>query len=125
MAGEQTSYIWGVIDMIPQTNFPDIRNKSVIHSKNGSCMIIPREGDKVRLYIQLSEKDGAYDLNTGRVDKGNIGPQKILEVVSFSGTILWSFYNDSVLCQVARKTLSPYILEDPESFEWWTIYVSK
>ena len=51
-------------------------------------MIIPREGDKVRLYIQLSEKDGAYDLNTGRVDKGNIGPQKILEVVSFSGTIL-------------------------------------
>ena len=82
MEGEQTNYIWGVIDIIPQTNFPDIRNKSVIHSENGSCMIIPREEDKVRLYIQLSEKDGVYDLATGRVDKSRFGPRKIFEVMS-------------------------------------------
>jgi phenol 2-monooxygenase len=80
MEGEQTDYIWGVVDLVPETNFPDVRNKSVIHSENGSCMIIPREGDKVRLYIQLSEKDGAVDLATGRVDKSRIGPRKILEV---------------------------------------------
>ncbi|KAJ3560843.1 hypothetical protein NP233_g10569 [Leucocoprinus birnbaumii] len=103
MEGEQTDYIWGVVDLIPETNFPDIRNKSAIHSENGSCMIIPREGDGVRLYIQLSEKDGAVDLATGRVDKSRIGPRKILEV--------------------AQKTLAPYTIETPESFEWWTIYI--
>ena len=84
MEGEQTNYIWGVIDIIPHTNFPDIRNKSVIHSENGSCMIIPREEDKVRLYIQLSEKDNVYDFATGRIDKSRFGPRKILEVISCS-----------------------------------------
>lgn len=103
MEGEQTDYIWGVVDMIPETNFPDIRNKSAVHSENGSCMIIPREGDGVRFYIQLSEKDGGVDLATGRVDKSRIGPRKILEV--------------------ARKTIAPYTIETPESFEWWTIYI--
>ncbi|KXN90667.1 Phenol 2-monooxygenase [Leucoagaricus sp. SymC.cos] len=103
MEGEQTDYIWGVVDLIPETNFPDIRNKSAIHSENGSCMIIPREGDGVRLYIQLSERDGAVDLATGRVDKSRVGPRKILEV--------------------ARKTLAPFTIETPESFEWWTIYI--
>lgn len=65
--------------MIPDTDFPDIRNRCAIHSNNGSCMIIPREGDKVRLYIQLAESD-AVDSITGRVDKAKIGPHKLLEV---------------------------------------------
>jgi phenol 2-monooxygenase len=65
--------------MIPDTNFPDIRNKSAVHSNNGSCMVIPREGDRVRLYIQLSDKD-VIDQTTGRVDKNKIGPDDLLEV---------------------------------------------
>ena len=94
MEGEQTNYIWGVIDIIPHTNFPDIRNKSVIHSENGSCMIIPREGDKVRLYIQLSEKDNVYDFATGRVDKSRFGPRQILEVNSCTTCCdLWKSYH--------------------------------
>jgi phenol 2-monooxygenase len=42
-------------------------------------MLIPRENDKVRLYIQLSDED-VIDPNTGRVDKEKIGPTKIFEV---------------------------------------------
>lgn len=42
-------------------------------------MIIPREGDMIRLYIQLSEKD-ALDPSTGRVDRSKMGPEKIIEV---------------------------------------------
>lgn len=81
MEGEQTEYIWGVCDLVPETDFPDIRTKSAIHSDNGSCMIIPREGDEVRLYVQLSTKD-AIDSETGRVDKSRVGPHKLLEVKS-------------------------------------------
>ena len=79
MEGEQTDYVWGVVDMTPDTNFPHIRAKSAIHSNNGSCMIIPREGDKIRLYVQLGLKD-AIDDTTGRVAKNKFGPKDMLEV---------------------------------------------
>jgi phenol 2-monooxygenase len=73
-----SDFIWGVVDMIPITDFPDIRNKSAIHSHNGSCMVIPREGDRIRLYIQLDKE--VVDPATGRVDKSRIGPDQLLEV---------------------------------------------
>lgn len=79
MVGEQTNYIWGVIDLVPDTDFPDIRNRTAIHSNNGSCMVIPREGDKVRLYIQLDEKSGLLN-EAGRIDKGKATPEHLLEV---------------------------------------------
>jgi len=88
--------------MIPDTNFPDIRNKTAIHSTNGSCMIIPREGDIVRLYIQLSDRD-VVDPVSGRVDKSRMSPEKLLEV--------------------ARKTFHPFELRNPQEIEWWTIYI--
>jgi len=101
MEGAQTDFVWGVVDMIPETNFPDIRARCAIHSSNGSCMIIPREGDMVRLYIQLSD-NVALDSSTGRVDRNKMGPEKLIDV--------------------AKKTFYPYTMETPHSFDWWTIY---
>lgn len=71
--------IWGVIDTVPETNFPDIRNRCAIHAESGSCMVIPREGDKVRLYVQLSDKQ-VVDPATGRVDKNRVSTDYILQV---------------------------------------------
>jgi phenol 2-monooxygenase len=85
MEGEQTDYVWGVVDMVPDTDFPDIRNHCVIHSTHGSCMIIPREGDVVRLYIQLDSK-GMLDTTGRRIDKNKIGPYALLEV---RGDLFW------------------------------------
>ncbi|KAG9313141.1 putative monooxygenase [Chiua virens] len=102
MEGEQTDYIWGVVDMIPETNFPDIRNRTAIHSKHGSAMVIPREGDTVRLYVQLSDRD-VIDPLTGRVDKNRMSPEKLISV--------------------CRKIFHPYELADPREFEWWTLYI--
>jgi len=78
-------YIWGVIDTVPETNFPDIRNRCVIHSECGSCMVIPREGDKVRLYIQLDKQ--VLDTTTGRVDKSRVSPDHLLQVRNFFASI--------------------------------------
>ena len=78
-----TDYIWGVIDTVPETNFPDIRNRCAIHSEHGSCMVIPREGDMVRLYIQLSDKQ-VVDPATGRVDKSKVSTDHLLQVKTFS-----------------------------------------
>jgi len=96
--GEQTDYIWGVLDIIPITDFPDIRQRCAIHSANsGSVMVIPRENKLVRLYIQMTttEKGGEP------VDRSNITPAMILEC--------------------AQRTLAPYKLSY-EYCDWWTAY---
>ena len=80
MEGEQTEYVWGVIDFTPDTDFPDIRNKCVIHSNNGTCMLIPREEDKIRLYIQLDSKNGADTSTMKRVNKIRMSPHELFDV---------------------------------------------
>ena len=103
--GEQTDYIWGVVDMVPETDFPDIRNRTAVHSNNGSCMVIPREGDLVRLYIQLADRD-VVDPATGRVDKSKMGPEQLLDV--------------------AKKSFAPFQISNADGhFDWWTLYISE
>ncbi|QRV88493.1 phenol 2-monooxygenase [Ceratobasidium sp. AG-Ba] len=100
MEGEHTDFVWGVVDTIPETDFPDIRNRTAIHSDNGSCMIIPREGDLVRLYVQLAEIELG---GTGRMDRSKITPEKIMEV--------------------ARRSVRPFKLDFPHKLDWWTIFI--
>lgn len=99
MDGEQTDYYWGVVDTIPETDFPDIRNRTAIHSNNGSCMIIPREGDTVRLYVQLTE----VELKAGRLDKTKSCAEQVMEV--------------------ARKSFKPFTISFPNPIQWWTVYM--
>ena len=98
MLGDQTNFVWGVLDMIPLTNFPDIRMRCAVHSANaGSVMVIPQPKGLVRLYIQLpiQVKPGEY------LDRSQITPESILST--------------------ARKILHPYTLET-EHIEWYTGY---
>ncbi|OTB17691.1 hypothetical protein K445DRAFT_73618 [Daldinia sp. EC12] len=55
MVGDTSDSVWGVMDIYPRTNFPDIRKKAMIQSAAGNLIIIPREGDLlVRFYIELN-----------------------------------------------------------------------
>ncbi|GAA5948023.1 hypothetical protein JCM10213_007025 [Rhodosporidiobolus nylandii] len=98
MVGASTDYVWGVLDSVPLTNFPDIRSRCAIHSANaGSIMVIPQERDLVRLYIQLP-----IEVKPGeRLPKEKVTPEGILET--------------------ARKILHPYTL-DTEHIDWYTGY---
>ncbi|KAI1124597.1 FAD binding domain-containing protein [Nemania abortiva] len=98
MCGEMTDFIWGVLDIVPITDFPDIRNRCMIHSaSSGSLMIIPRENRLVRLYIQLTE----VSAGDGRVDRSKITPE--------------------VIFKAAQNIISPYKL-DYHYCDWWTAY---
>lgn len=118
MDGESTDYVWGVVDMVPITNFPDIRKRCAIHSKDsGSVMVIPREKGMVRLYIQLKEVErdgqtksnseflgGKQDVETskkGRIDRSKITPELILKS--------------------AQDIMKPYKL-DMVDLDWYTGY---
>lgn len=71
-------FVWGVVDMIPETNFPDIRACCLINSNEGPIFSIPRERDMVRLYIQIL--DNALGPSTGRVDRNKISPERLIDV---------------------------------------------
>ncbi|XXG93816.1 hypothetical protein Hte_000065 [Hypoxylon texense] len=99
LQGEATDFIWGVLDIIPITDFPDIRMRCAIHSaEHGSLMVIPRENKLVRLYIQLKEVTPDA---SGRADRSKITPE--------------------VIFAAAQKIISPYKL-DYEYCDWWTAY---
>lgn len=101
LEGESTDYIWGVLDIVPITDFPDIRMRCAIHSANaGSVMVIPRENKLVRLYIQLTTTEKIGD-GGARADRSKITPQTIL--------------------QAAQRIIAPYKL-DYRKLDWWTAY---
>ena len=97
--GESTDYIWGVVDIVPITDFPDIRFITTIHSaSSGSMLIIPRERDIVRLYIQLTTTN---ELGGAKIDRSDINPDVILAA--------------------ARKIFAPYKIAY-RYCDWWTAY---
>ncbi|KAK4617422.1 Phenol hydroxylase [Fulvia fulva] len=90
------AYVWGVMDGVVRTNFPDIKMKCTIHSDAGSIMVIPREDNMVRLYIQIASSEDP-DFN----------PRKSAtteEVQAF-----------------AKKILKPYWIEW-DRVEWYSVY---
>ncbi|OOO07572.1 monooxygenase FAD-binding protein [Aspergillus oryzae] len=100
LEGDSTDYIWGVLDIVPITDFPDIRHRCAIHSANaGSVMVIPRENKLVRLYIQLQVTEHAQ--SGGKADRSWITPEVIL--------------------QSAQRIMHPYKINYTYC-DWWTAY---
>ena len=101
LEGDSTDYIWGVLDMVPITDFPDIRMRCAIHSANaGSVMVIPRENKLVRLYIQLTTTERVGE-KAAKADRSRIKPQHILEA--------------------AQRIFAPYKITY-QKLDWWTAY---
>lgn len=92
MVGDSTDSVWGVMDVYPHTNFPDIRKKTVIKTDLGSLLIVPREGGTLtRFYVELPPGTSAREVK--------------LEDLQNS----------------AREILSPYSLEVRNTV-WWSAY---
>ena len=96
--GDFANKAWGVMDVLANTNFPDIRLKSVVHSATeGSLLIIPREGGYMtRLYIEMDKLN-----NNERVSARNLTSDRLVEV--------------------ANLILTPYKL-DVKEVAWWSVY---
>lgn len=94
MVGDSTDAVWGVMDMVPRTNFPDIRKKATVRSKAGNLLIIPREGDNynlTRFYIELPAGTKAKEVKLEDLQQT---AKKILSQyeVEFVETVWWSAY---------------------------------
>jgi phenol 2-monooxygenase len=96
--GDSANHAWGVMDVLAVTDFPDVRFKSLIQSaKDGSIIIIPREGGYLfRIYVEL-DKLGAGE----RVAARNITSDNLIAA--------------------ARRILNPHTL-DVKEVAWWSVY---
>jgi phenol 2-monooxygenase len=96
--GDSANHVWGVMDVLAVTDFPDIRIKAASHSaQEGSLLIIPREGGYlVRMYIELDKL-----AENERVSQRNITVDRLVAA--------------------ARRILHPYSLEVKE-IAWWSVY---
>ncbi|THC91403.1 hypothetical protein EYZ11_009132 [Aspergillus tanneri] len=104
LQGESTDHIWGVADFVAETNFPDIRRRTAIHSRAGSVMVIPREriatGEYLtRLYVQVP---GAVTEDS-RERRAQVTLKGIL--------------------QQAQEAMFPYYVRPRDgSVDWWAAY---
>jgi len=98
MRGDGANQVWGVMDVLAVSDFPDIRLKSVIQSADeGSVLIIPREGGyMVRVYVELDRLKADQ-----RVSALNITAERLIAA--------------------AQRILRPYTLEVKE-IAWWSVY---
>ncbi|KAI9735467.1 MAG: hypothetical protein M1818_006473 [Claussenomyces sp. TS43310] len=92
MVGETSDSIWGVMDVFPQTNFPDIRKQCIVQSDAGSIITIPREGDAmVRIYVELASGTEAKDVTLEHIQTAS------------------------------RRVFRPYQLDFADVY-WWSVY---
>ena len=73
LKGDAANKAWGVMDVLAVTDFPDIRQKTLIQSdQGGTLLIIPREGGYMaRIYVEmetLGEGERARDRNISKED---------------------------------------------------------
>ena len=98
LQGDSANKAWGVMDILLNTDFPDIRVKSFLQSKHhGAVMTIPREGGYLcRFYVEL-------DL---------LGKDKRAADVKLT---------EQDLIAKAQKIFHPYTL-DVKEVAWWSVY---
>ncbi|MGI3168067.1 FAD-dependent monooxygenase [Pseudooceanicola sp. C21-150M6] len=98
LTGDSANQAWGVMDVLADTDFPDIRFKAVIRSAaHGNVLNIPREGGYLtRLYIELDKLAPGERLN-----RDQIGPDRLVAA--------------------AQRILAPYTF-DAKEIAWWSVY---
>ena len=98
LVGDQAMHAWGVIDVLAVTDFPDIRTKCAIQSRDGgSILLIPREGGHLfRMYVDLGD--------VAENDRGAVRHTPLEDIVARANAIL-----------------SPYTLE-VRSVVWHSVY---
>ncbi|MBT2486530.1 MULTISPECIES: FAD-dependent monooxygenase [unclassified Microbacterium] len=96
--GEAAMHAWGVMDVLVNTDFPDIQVKCSIQSHDaGNILLIPREGEYlVRMYVDLGIT-------------GNADPHQPRDTSA------------EQLIAIANRILHPYTL-DVRAVTWWSVY---
>ncbi|QKX59642.1 uncharacterized protein TRUGW13939_06779 [Talaromyces rugulosus] len=122
LQGQSLDYIWGVVDMVVDTNFPDIRRRCAIHSPSGSVMVIPREriitGEYLtRIYVHVPDA-----IKTGCDKAGTDSNSE--EIQTGDARLRRRKVTLENILQQARDVFRPYHFEPKgdDTVDWWAAY---
>ncbi|MCJ1390690.1 hypothetical protein MMC18_003551 [Xylographa bjoerkii] len=125
LVGESKDHIWGVVDLVVDTDFPDIRRRCAIHSNAGSVMVIPREriatGDYLtRLYVQVNIEVPADEISGGDV----ADPTTMSSEARHKAKARRSKITMEGILKQAQTVLQPYKIKLKENcnVDWWAAY---
>ncbi|RAO66308.1 uncharacterized protein BHQ10_002320 [Talaromyces amestolkiae] len=114
--GDTTDHIWGVVDFVIDTNFPDIRKRCAIHSDTGSVMVIPRERIAsghylTRLYVQIKDVIPAAEEGETLDEKARSSKRRAAITL------------ESILEQ-GKRVFAPYniAIKSGTDIDWWAAY---
>ena len=96
--GDAAHQAWGVMDILANTDFPDVRQKCLVSSASeGNVLILPREGGYIfRMYVELDKLRPDEKAASRKLDQ-----------------------NDMIAA--ANRILRPYTL-DVKEVVWWSVY---
>ena len=96
--GDAAHQAWGVMDILANTDFPDVRQKCLITSaQEGNILILPREGGYLfRMYVELDK----------------LNPDERVATRGFTA--------DDMIA-AANRIMQPYTI-DVKEVVWWSIY---
>ncbi|KAK3900941.1 FAD binding domain-containing protein [Staphylotrichum tortipilum] len=94
LEGDLTDSVFGVVDFIPKTNFPDIRRVCYLRAAKGTILVVPRNDREVRLYIPVESGSALPDPKELTLDR---------------------------IMAAAREIIAPYSL-DAGAVSWWSAY---
>jgi phenol 2-monooxygenase (NADPH) len=98
LQGDAAHQAWGVMDILANTDFPDVRQKCLISSATeGNVLILPREGGYIfRMYVELDK----------------LNPDEKAASRKFT---------QEDMIAAANRILRPYTI-DVKEVVWWSIY---
>ena len=98
LEGDAAHQAWGVMDILANTDFPDVRQKCLISSSHeGNVLILPREGGNLfRMYVEL--------------DKLNVDER-----------VASRKFTQQDMIAAANRIMQPYTI-DVKEVVWWSIY---
>ncbi len=96
--GDAAHQAWGVMDILANTDFPDVRQKCLISSASeGNVLILPREGGYVfRMYVELDKLNPDEKVTSRKLTQDD-------------------------MIAAANRIIRPYSL-DVKEVVWWSIY---
>lgn len=96
--GDAAHQAWGVMDILANTDFPDVRQKCLVSSANeGNVLILPREGGYLfRMYVELDK----------------LRPDERAASRKFT---------QEDMIAAANRIIRPYSI-DVKEIVWWSIY---
>lgn len=124
MVGSSVDDLYGVVDMVTDTDFPDIRKLCNVSDQDGTMLIIPREqmdsGEWLtRYYVPISKSVASPEYGQANAVLSEEQAEKEESVAARKTKIS----PESIIGRIAQM-MKPYRLAKKEGTEidWWTAY---